>query len=253
MFQKGNTLRKGKAAWNRGLSTPNPRKGIPTGIPMSADCKAKISAKLKGRKRAPMSEEQKIKISIARYGNHYHSAESKEKIRQRMMGNKYGKGIKHTEEWKKNHSNIMKGRKLSEETKKRMSDCKKGFHPVTEFKSGNKHPNFKGDNALYKNISYCKAKAFKRKSLLLNAGELTAKIIQIVYEKNIKLYGTLTCYLCLNQIEFGKDHLEHKLPLSRGGKNTIDNLDAACGRCNLSKHDKTEEEYRNWLLKKEAI
>jgi len=55
------------------------------------------------------------------------------------------------------------------------------------------------------------------------AGELSVKTIQLVYEDNIKKYGTLTCYLCLNPIPFGKDHLEHKIPLSRSGTNEYNN------------------------------
>lgn len=74
--------------------------------------------------------------------------------------------------------------------------------------------------------------------------DLNKKIIQLVYEDNIKRYGTLTCYLCLNPIEFGKDHLEHKIPLSRGGTNEYQNLSIACQGCNCSKHNKTEFEYR---------
>ena len=73
---------------------------------------------------------------------------------------------------------------------------------------------------------------------------LSIKIIQMVYEDNIKLYGTLTCYLCLKPILFGKDHLEHKIPLSRDGTNLRENLDIACQVCNLRKNNKTEEEYR---------
>lgn len=76
---------------------------------------------------------------------------------------------------------------------------------------------------------------------------LTLDTIQQVYEENIKKYGTLTCYLCLNPIDFGKDHLEHKTPISRGGKNNRDNLDVSCQYCNCRKHDKTELEYREVL------
>ena len=76
-----------------------------------------------------------------------------------------------------------------------------------------------------------------------NAGILSKKTIQIVYEDNIKRFGTLTCYLCLNSIEFGKDHLEHKIPLVRGGTNEYNNLAIACQKCNCKKHNKTEEEF----------
>ena len=78
-----------------------------------------------------------------------------------------------------------------------------------------------------------------------NGGVLSVKTLQLVYEDNIKKYGTLTCYLCLNPIPFGLDDLEHKIPLSRGGTNDYCNLSVACRHCNRTKHDKTEEEYRS--------
>lgn len=79
-------------------------------------------------------------------------------------------------------------------------------------------------------------------------GYFDLKMIQNVYEDNIKKYGTLTCYLCLNPIEFKKDHLEHKTPVSRGGTNEYNNLGVSCKECNFRKHTKTEEEYRRVLI-----
>lgn len=91
---------------------------------------------------------------------------------------------------------------------------------------------------------------FKRRALFRNAGKITASIIQTVYEDNIKKYGTLTCYLCLNRINFGQDSVDHKVALSRGGSNEYSNLGIAHMFCNKSKHNKTEEEYREWLKSK---
>lgn len=88
-----------------------------------------------------------------------------------------------------------------------------------------------------------------RSSLQRNGGVLSIKTIQQVYEDNIKKYGTLTCYLCLNLIEFGKDSLEHKIPISRGGNSQYDNLEISCRRCNSKKQNKTVEEYFSYLGK----
>jgi len=76
--------------------------------------------------------------------------------------------------------------------------------------------------------------------------DLTVSVIQRVYEDNIKLYGTLTCYLCEKQIPFGKDNLEHKTPISRGGTNYYENLGVSCQACNCSKHNKTDKEFIQW-------
>jgi 5-methylcytosine-specific restriction endonuclease McrA len=87
-----------------------------------------------------------------------------------------------------------------------------------------------------------KATKHNRRMRERNSGKLAAATIQMVYEDNIKKFGTLTCYLCMRPVPFGKDHLEHKIPLSRGGNNDYDNLAIACQRCNCSKQNKTLEE-----------
>jgi 5-methylcytosine-specific restriction endonuclease McrA len=91
----------------------------------------------------------------------------------------------------------------------------------------------------YKRLHRKLYKALKKKG-----GKLSIQTIQMIYEDNIKRYGTLTCYLCLDPIPFGKDHLEHKIPLSRGGSNEYNNLAVACQHCNCKKHNKTETEYK---------
>jgi CRISPR/Cas system Type II protein with McrA/HNH and RuvC-like nuclease domain len=43
--------------------------------------------------------------------------------------------------------------------------------------------------------------------------------------------------------------IEHKIPLSRGGTNYIDNIALACADCNSSKGPLTEEEFKNGTTK----
>jgi len=75
-------------------------------------------------------------------------------------------------------------------------------------------------------------------------GKITKKVIQLLYEDNIKKYGTLTCYLCMNPITFGNDCIEHKTPICRNGTNLYENLGISHKSCNSAKRSKTEEEYR---------
>jgi 5-methylcytosine-specific restriction endonuclease McrA len=89
----------------------------------------------------------------------------------------------------------------------------------------------------------------RRKALMRKAGSLDIKTIQLVYENNIKKYGTLTCIYCLKPIEFGQDTLEHKQPLIKEGTNEYNNLGVACKHCNCSKRHKTETEYRRLIWK----
>jgi len=88
---------------------------------------------------------------------------------------------------------------------------------------------------IYKQLYYCRRKA---------VGWPTIEDIQTTYENNIKKYGTLTCYLCKKPIEFGKDSIDHILPIFRGGTNEISNLAIAHGNCNSRKNKKTLKEYR---------
>lgn len=49
------------------------------------------------------------------------------------------------------------------------------------------------------------------------------------------------CYYC--GVKLDKYHVDHVIPLSRGGSNSPDNLVIACPSCNLSKSDKMPHEW----------
>lgn len=89
-----------------------------------------------------------------------------------------------------------------------------------------------------------KVNSSRRRSKSL--GELSIRTIQLVYEDNIKRYGTLTCVYCLLPIQFHNDTLEHRLPLARGGTHEYNNLAIACKKCNFKKNKKTEQEFMDW-------
>jgi 5-methylcytosine-specific restriction endonuclease McrA len=48
---------------------------------------------------------------------------------------------------------------------------------------------------------------------------------------------------CAYCFESARLQVEHKVPIARGGKNTIDNIVPACARCNTRKHLLTDEEF----------
>ena len=173
---------------------------------------------------------------------------------------------------------FLKGKHHTEKTKKRISETfiRRGINKGS--KSANwrggiskdfakyirKWRHRKGINKRYNRPSLGLKSLTRRERRLLykynkkQAGKLTIKTIQLVYEDNIKKYGTLTCYLCKKPIDmqlkfFNKitsEHLEHKTPLSRGGSNDYENLGIACSRCNIRKHDKTVAEYKKYLNNK---
>ena len=51
-----------------------------------------------------------------------------------------------------------------------------------------------------------------------------------------------TCQYCGQQ--GGKIHCDHVIPVARGGTNDLSNLVTACERCNLSKNNRTPEEWQ---------
>ena len=77
--------------------------------------------------------------------------------------------------------------------------------------------------------------------------KITTKILQSIFESNIKKHGTLTCYLCLFPIIFGDDSVDHKIPISRGGLNVEENIGITHKRCNSRKLNKNPEEYMAYI------
>ena len=64
---------------------------------------------------------------------------------------------------------------------------------------------------------------------------------------------TLTAWLEENETNpcaycgAASNSIDHKLPLVRGGTHTFDNLQMCCLFCNLSKRDRTHEEFTSWI------
>lgn len=56
------------------------------------------------------------------------------------------------------------------------------------------------------------------------------------------------CYYCETDLWLGEDvvesNIDHKMPSSRGGKDTIENTCLSCQPCNTAKANMTEEEFR---------
>lgn len=181
----------------------------------------------------------------------------------------------HKGQFQKGHCGYWKGKKQSPETLvKRRESMKKLYKEglvsffkgkdawnkgmkiqtnsgVTHFKKGqtpwnklNRTPEeIREIRRAYRKANPLQFKAYDQRKRSMRK-DLTGATVQLVYEDNIKKYGTLTCYLCLKPIPFGKDQLEHKIPLVRGGSNNYDNLAIACKHCNCTKHSKTIEEFQ---------
>ncbi len=69
-------------------------------------------------------------------------------------------------------------------------------------------------------------------------GTHTAQQIREQYERQKG-----RCYYCQQKVKWSKHHVDHVIPLSRGGSNDISNLVIACPTCNLSKNDRLPHEW----------
>ena len=67
---------------------------------------------------------------------------------------------------------------------------------------------------------------------------------------NIAWRDNNQCQYCGNYFPFNKLTMDHVLPKSRGGKNTWENLVAACMKCNQKKGSRTPQESGMIPLKK---
>lgn len=90
----------------------------------------------------------------------------------------------------------------------------------------------------YRKTKKGKATSKKQKYMRRALGEITQETILELEKEN-------KCYYCGKECKEDKT-LDHKLPVTRGGTNSKENLVVACRSCNCSKNNKTEEEYKRW-------
>ncbi len=119
----------------------------------------------------------------------------------------------------------------------------KSYAKVREWKSENKQYMRGYLYQYYRNLDNLRVKnEFRRKHYY------TISIVQKVFEDNIKEFGTLTCIYCFSPLEFGKDTIDHLVPVSRMGDNSYENMVISCRVCNSTKGAKTYEEFGNWII-----
>lgn len=85
-------------------------------------------------------------------------------------------------------------------------------------------------------LNYHKIKNQERREY--SYGQLSKNIWQTLFDKQNGL-----CNGCSNTLE-SNSHIDHIVPLSRGGDNLDNNVQLLCPYCNLSKGSKTMEEWK---------
>lgn len=87
-----------------------------------------------------------------------------------------------------------------------------------------------------------KSRAYRAKN---SAKRKKAKAFHVT-NKDITKILNLKCFYCQ---EAPSEHVDHIIPLTRGGNHSVGNLIGSCARCNIRKSNKTIMEYRLWKIK----
>lgn len=64
----------------------------------------------------------------------------------------------------------------------------------------------------------------------------------------VKTSPSASCHYCLKELARGDRHVDHLLPLTRGGLHTRSNLVCSCDQCNRRKNKKTPDEFKAYLI-----
>ena len=92
-------------------------------------------------------------------------------------------------------------------------------------------------NKIMQDISYKKTEEYRKKMERLKMSD------SLRYD--VMMRDGFKCVICGATVEDGaKLHVDHIIPISKGGKTKLDNLRTLCDRCNLGKSDKIEKVYK---------
>lgn len=97
-----------------------------------------------------------------------------------------------------------------------------------------------------KNKALLLAAANRRRARLRKARIGDEKAILGFY-KYVRSGARLRCFYCKKVVRKADRHVDHIIPLSRGGMHCVSNLCCACSNCNLRKNTKTGEEFTGQL------
>ena len=86
----------------------------------------------------------------------------------------------------------------------------------------------------------------KRRAVKKNApiGDLAAIVN---WESTWRSGKTVACHWCRKRVKTSDVHVDHVVPLSKGGAHDVENMCVACAKCNLSKHAKSPDVWNSEL------
>jgi 5-methylcytosine-specific restriction endonuclease McrA len=107
----------------------------------------------------------------------------------------------------------------------------------------------KGREWVKNNPEKHRAKGHRRRARMAKAeGYFTPEQLRAKFE-----FWGYRCLYCKFELTPQTAQTEHRKPIARGGSNWIANVAPACAKCNHSKRDKTETEFREWRTRTQAL
>jgi|ERR1035437_3573496 5-methylcytosine-specific restriction endonuclease McrA len=148
------------------------------------------------------------------------------------------------------HINYIRRVRYNKNPEKFRAECMRSHFNHRDERLLKQHIYYEANKAVFA----IKTKAYRKEnmdSILLSNRQREKRIskfpkIQQSEVNQLLINNDHKCFYCKVGVKRGINlHLDHKMPLSRGGAHTIDNLVPSCATCNLRKGTKTPEEFLN--------
>lgn len=160
-------------------------------------------------------------------------SQSKEKRKEYLEKNKESINLKRRQSYAANKEKYKeKNKKNYLNNKEKRTEYNKKYYLENKEKINKKHKEYRENN---KEFIYVKNRA--RKLKVLN------KINQSDIDNLIQANNNLCFYCGIIVVRGINLHLDHKIPLCKGGEHNIDNLVPSCKKCNLMKGTKSVDDF----------
>ena len=118
------------------------------------------------------------------------------------------------------------------ENQDRRQEYAKQYHIENRDGLAVKQKQYRKDHSEEISRKNAKRRAIKSKATIGDHADIVA------WEKQWRSKKTVTCHWCSKRIKTADVHVDHVVPLSKGGAHSVENLCVSCETCNLSKHAK---------------
>jgi len=184
---------------------------------------------------------EKNRIKKLAYSKEYRSRNKKKISKAKREYNKKNK--ENHNEYRKEYRVKNKDRLLKRERNYREKNIEK-------IKSNHKKYNEKNKEELkiYRRKYYKTIKGISSKRNTEHKRRTKYKDGDVKTSEINNLFATVkNCYWCNKQLCPKQTHIDHYVPLSKGGKHTISNLVLTCSKCNLKKSSKDPLQFANQI------